>query len=165
MPSVAAAGTAHAATQSTAHARHVAKMAQAAHANHAAHRDRDRDAHSRAALAQAWAAPKTWALPEASGAKGGGGKAHGGPTRAAKPKAAAGSAVPAAAGDAATLAAAAAVESSECRMMQRTHQVVVGLSWGSLPPGLQKQWTQYHCDRRLRPSQGGASSTIQGGAG
>ena len=46
--------------------------------------------------------------------------------------------------------------------MQRAHQVIVGLSWGTLPPSWQERWTQIHCDRRLRPSQGGASSTTQG---
>ena len=146
--SLAAPGTAQAATPSTAHARHMAKIAQAAHGNHAAQRDRERDAHSRAALAQA----------------------HSGPARPVKPKAdlyaAARSAVPAAAVGAAA-AAAAAAESNECRLMQRAHQVVVGLSWGTLPPAQQERWTQIQCDRRLQPSQGGPgpSSSMQGGAG
>ena len=146
--SLAAPGTAQAATPSTAHARHMAKIAQAAYGNHAAQRDRERDAHSRAALAQA----------------------HSGPARPVKPKAdlraAASSAVPAAAVGAAAAAAAAAA-SNECRLMQRAHQVVVGLSWGTLPPARQERWTQIQCDRRLRPtpSQGGASSSMQGGAG
>jgi len=146
--SLAAPGTAQAATPSTAHARHMAKIAQAVHGNHAAQRDRERDAHSRAALAQA----------------------HSGPARPVKPKAdlraAASSAVPAAAVGAAAAAAAAAA-SNECRLMQRAHQVVVGLSWGTLPPAQQERWTQIQCDRRLRPtpSQGGASSSMQGGAG
>ena len=175
-------GTAHATTQSTAHARHmahIAHIAQAAHATHAAHRDRDRDAHSRAALAQTWGTmPKARAAPGASGAKASGGKAHGGPTGPAKhpaTKTAARTAVPTAAGAAAAaaVAAAAAAEGSEsvggaeCRLMQRTHQVVVGLSWGTLSLALQERWTHIHCDRRLRatwPSQGPRASTVQGGA-
>ena len=146
---------------SSAHARHMAKMAQAAHGNHAAPRDRERDAHSRAALAQAQAPPEPSGTPA-------GGKAHSGPARPVKPKAdlraAARTAVSAAAVGAAA-AAAAAAESNECRLMQRAHQVFVGLSWGTLPPAQQERWTQIHCDRRLRPSQGGASSSMQGGAG
>ena len=87
----------------------------------------------------------------ASGAKA---KTHGsgGPTTAAA-KAAASPATPA--GSVATAAAlgrkaaAPGTGMDECALMQRAYHVVVGLSWGTLPPLLQQRWTQLHCDQQV----------------
>ena len=46
-------------------------------------------------------------------------------------------------------AAAPGIGMDECALMQRAYHVVVGLSWGTLPPLLQQRWTQLHCDQQV----------------
>ena len=37
--------------------------------------------------------------------------------------------------------------------MQETYQVVIGISWGGLPKGLQQRWTEVDCDTALSPAE------------
>ena len=39
---------------------------------------------------------------------------------------------------------------NECEMMQNSHNVIIGKSWGSLPTPQQDLWRRYNCDSLLR---------------